>query len=222
MHIRAHGRDIRLGLAMVAGQDLSSYPPLELEVALDGVGATRREVASSLDGTLRVYLGSGQFAAAGLDLLFSDFLTQLFTRLNPFSKNSKYTHLDCAVMAADAVSGKVDVLPIIFNTTQLTILSHGSVDLDSEKIHLSFNTKARKGIGITAGVLINPLIKVGGRLTAPHVEVDPAGTLRSGGLAVATIGISVLAKTVTDRFFSSKDPCGDARKAIDKRDSASP
>ena len=222
LHIRAHGRDIRLGLAAVAGQDLSTYPPLDLEVALDGVGSTRREVASSLDGTLRVYLGSGQFAAAGLDLLFSDFLTQLFTRLNPFSKNSKYTHLDCAVMAADAVSGKVDVLPIIFNTTQLTILSHGSVDLDSEKIHLSFNTKARKGIGITAGVLINPLIKVGGRLTAPHVEVDPAGTLRSGGLAVATIGISVLAKTVTDRFFSSKDPCGDARKAIDKRDSASP
>jgi hypothetical protein len=38
----------------------------------------------------------------------------------------------------------------------------------------------------------------------------------SGGLAVATIGISVLAKSMTDRFMSSPDPCGDARKEIEQ------
>jgi hypothetical protein len=30
----------------------------------------------------------------------------------------------------------------------------------------------------------------------------------------------VLAKSVNDRFLSSKDPCGDARKELAKRDSA--
>jgi hypothetical protein len=165
-------------------------------------------------------MGSGQLAAAGLDLLFSDFLTQLFTALNPYHETSEYTQIDCAVMAADAEDGIVTVFPVIFHTEQLTMLSDGTVDLNTEKIDLSFNTKPRTGIGLSAGALINPLIKVGGRLTTPAVEMDPAGTVVSGGLAVATIGISVLAKSWSDRFLSSKDPCGDARKEITKRDNA--
>ena len=211
---------MRLGLSAVPGQDPSTYPPIELELALDGAGATRRELASSLDGKYRAYLGSGQLASAGMDLLFSDFLTQLFTTLNPFAKTSEYTQLDCAVMAADITSGQVKVFPVIFNTEQVTILSQGTVDLQTENIDLSFNSKPRTGIGLSAGALINPLIKVGGRLTTPAVEIDPAGTVVSGGLAVATMGISVLAKSMSDRFLSSKDPCGDARKEIVKRDSA--
>jgi uncharacterized protein involved in outer membrane biogenesis len=220
LHLDASGRDLRLGLAALPGQDPSTYPPIDLELALDGVGATRREIASSLDGKYRAYMGSGQVASAGMNLLFSDFLTQLFNTLNPFAQTSEYTKLDCAVMAADVASGQVVVFPVIFHTEQVTILSEGTVDLKTEKIDLSFNTKPRTGIGLSAGALINPLIKVGGRLTTPAVEMDPAGTVVSGGLAVATIGISVLAKSWSDRFLSSKDPCGDARKEITKRDNA--
>jgi len=50
--------------------------------------------------------------------------------------------------------------------------------------------------------------------------MDPAGTLASGGLAVATMGISVLAKGMTDRLLSSTDPCGDAHKEIAKLNTA--
>jgi uncharacterized protein involved in outer membrane biogenesis len=219
-HFSLSGKDVRLGLAAVPGQDPSTYPPIELELTLDGVGATQREVASSLNGKYRAYMGSGQLASAGMDLLFSDFLTQLFNTLNPFAKTSEYTRLDCAVMAADIISGQVAVFPVIFHTEQVTILSKGIIDLKTEDIDLSFNSKPRTGIGISAGALINPMIKVGGRLTTPAVEIDPAGTVVSGGLAVATLGISVLAKSMSDRFLSSKDPCGEARKEIDKRDNA--
>jgi uncharacterized protein involved in outer membrane biogenesis len=214
-----NGKDVRLGLAALPEQDPSTYPPIDLEVALDGMGDTRREVASSFNGYYRVYLGSGLMASAGLDLLFSDFLTQLFSTLNPFAETSKYTQLDCAVMAAEIDSGMVKSFPNIYHTKQLTILSDGTIDLNTEKVDLSFNTKPRTGLGLSAGALINPLIKVGGRLTSPAVEMDPAETIKSGGLAVATLGISVLAKSMSDRFLSSPDPCGDARKEIEKRDS---
>ena len=177
-------------------------------------------MASSLDGKIRVYVGSGQVAKAGLDLVFSDFLSQLFTQLNPFLETSEYTQFDCGVFAADATGGTVAVYPIIIHSEHITILSEGAIDLGTEKIDLSFNTKPRKGLGLSAGALINPLIKVGGRLTSPAIELDPAGTVKSTGLAVATLGISILAKSMTDRFLSSADPCGDARKEIDKRDSA--
>jgi uncharacterized protein involved in outer membrane biogenesis len=214
------GKDVRLGLAALPDQDPSTIPPMEIELHLAGVGTTRREMATSLDGKYRAYLGRGQVASAGLDLLFSDFLTQLFNTLNPFHENSEYTQLDCAVFAATVDSGIVTVFPVIMHTDQLTILSEGIIDLNTEDIDLSFNTKPRKGLGISAGALINPLIKVGGRLTTPAVELDPGGTVVSGGLAIATIGISVLAKSMSDRFLSSKDPCGEARRDLEKIDSA--
>jgi uncharacterized protein involved in outer membrane biogenesis len=220
MHLAMSGKNLRLGLAAAPGQDPSTYPPVDLDVTLDGAGQTRRALASSLTGKARIYQGSGQLANAGLDVFFSDFLTQLFTTLNPFAKTSQVTQLDCAVMAADAEAGLVKVFPVIVQTEQLTILSDGTVDLNTEKINLSFNTKPRKGLGLSGGALINSMIKVGGTLTAPAVELDPVGTIAGGGLAVATMGISVLAKSWSDRFLSSKDPCGEARKEIEKRDSA--
>ncbi|MFC1696688.1 AsmA-like C-terminal region-containing protein, partial [Pseudomonadota bacterium] len=183
LHFAASGKDVRSGFAAAPGQDPSTYPPFEYDIRLDGSGVTRRNMASSLDGKIRMYIGSGQVAEAGLSFMFSDFLTQLFTKLNPFLETSEYTQFDCGVFAADAVNGKVAVFPVIINTEQLTILSKGTVDLGTEEIDLSFNTKPRKGLGITAGTLINPLIKVGGRLTSPAVELDPAGTVTSTGLA---------------------------------------
>ncbi len=219
MHFTANGKDIRAGFLSAPGQDPSSYPPVETETTLDARGATRREMASSLNGKTRIYFGSGQVANAGLDLFFSDFLTQLFSTLDPFTETSEYTQLDCAVVAAEAESGVVTIFPVIYHTEKLTILSEGNVDLNTEKIDLAFNTKPRKGIGLNAGTLINPLIKVGGRLTAPAVQMDAAGGIKSGGLAVATLGISVLAKSFSDRFLSSQDPCGEARTALETRDS---
>ena len=216
MHLDMAGNDVRLGIVSLPEQDPATYPPIDLEAVLSGEGATHREMASSLTGYYRAYQGSGQVAAAGLDLLFSDFLTQLVTTINPFHESSKYTQLECSAMAAEADSGVVTVLPLVFQTEKITIISEGTIDLNTENIDLSFQTKPRQGLGISAGTLIHAMIKVGGRLTSPAVQVDTQGAVVSGGLAVATIGISVLAKSMSDRFLSSPDPCGDARKLVEK------
>ena len=120
--------------------------------------------------------------------------------------------------AADIVDGRVKVEPVIVHVEEFTVISKGTIDLQTEKINMSFNTKPRKGLGITPGTVINTLIKVGGTLKKPAIELDPAGTIVGGTAAVATAGLSVLAKGFSDRFLSSKDPCGDARKALAKRD----
>jgi uncharacterized protein involved in outer membrane biogenesis len=216
--LQLHGAGIRLGLLAAEGQDPDTFPPIEIDLALSGEGQTRRELASGLDGRMRWYTGPGLVASTAATMLFSDFLTELFQTLNPFAKTSEYTRLDCAVAAADIVDGQVEVFPVIFHTKELTILSKGKIDLKTENIDLSFATKPREGLGLSAGALINPLIKVGGRLAAPSVELDPKGTVVSGGLAVATAGLSILAKSMSDRFLSSKDPCGDARREIEQRD----
>ncbi|MGD8578340.1 MAG: AsmA-like C-terminal region-containing protein [Lysobacterales bacterium] len=210
--------NVRLGISAVEGQDPSTVPPSDILVQLHAIGDTNREMASSLNGKLRLYSGSGQIASAGAELLLSDFLTELFEELNPFAKDSPYTRLDCTVVAAEAADGVINVGPAVVNMKKLTILSSGQIDLRDESIDLAFNSRPRTGLGITAGTIINPLIKVGGHLATPEIELNPKGAVISGGAAVATAGISVLAKSLYDRFLTSKDPCGDARREIEQRD----
>lgn len=217
LNLDMRGEQLRLGLFAVEGQEIATYPPTDIDFQLSGQGDTQRELASQLNGKTRVFLGNGQVASSGLGFFMGDFLTELFSLLNPFAETSDYTDLDCAVFAADITSGQAAIFPVIINTEQMTILSEGTIDLDTEKIDLSFNTKVRQGLGLSAGMVINPLIKVGGRLASPAIELDPGGAVVKGGLAVATVGLSLVAKSMSDRFLSSKDPCGDAKKEIDKR-----
>ena len=208
------GSQLRVGLAALEEQDPSSYPPIDVNLNLHGAGKTWREVASSLNGNMQFFAGSGQVAEAGLHFFYSDFIVELFNALNPVSKSSKYTQLDCGVVAAEIVSGQAEVNPILFQTREVTVVSQGVINLKTEQINLTFNTKARKGIGLSPGALINPFIKVGGTLEHPALQLDPASAVISSGAAVATVGISVLAKSFSDRFLSSHDPCGDARKKL--------
>jgi hypothetical protein len=104
------------------------------------------------------------------------------------------------------------------HTEQLTIVSEGTIDLNTEKLDVSFNTKQRKGLGISATDLVNPFIKVGGTLVSPTIILDAKSTVVKGGIAVATMGISILANSLAERYLSSKDPCGDAIRAVDKRE----
>ena len=218
LHLELTGREVRLGVATAPGQDVATFPPHDMDILLDGSGETRREMASRLSGEIRVFTGAGDVATSGVEFLLNDVLTELFTTLNPFAEKSEYTRLECAVIAATVLDGRAEVYPVIFNTRELTILSKGTIDLHTESIDMSFSSKPRQGLGISASVIINPLIKVGGTLARPAIELDPARAAVSGGTAVATAGLSILAKSFADRFLSSKDPCGDARKEIDSRD----
>jgi uncharacterized protein involved in outer membrane biogenesis len=216
LEFQMEGDELRLGLAAAEDQDVSTYPPTSISMEINGKGATWHQLASSLDGRIRIVQGKGLIANAGLELLFSDLLSELFNTLNPFAKKNVYTGLECAVINAVIDSGNVLVDPIIFHTEQITILSGGQIDLDTEKINLEFQTKVRKGIGISASMAINPFIKLGGTLSAPVIELDPVGVAFSGSVAVATAGLSLVGKSLFDRFFGNKDPCGEALKRLDK------
>ena len=212
------GESIRLGLLASENQDPSTFPETEIHLRLEGTGRTRREMASGLNGRLRIFSGAGQIASSVADVFLSDFLTQLLSALNPVRKDRSYTEFSCMAIGADIVDGRAEVGPVVVQTAEVTIVSDGKIDLRTEDIDLSFHTSPRKGLGISTATLANPFIKVGGKLAQPALELDPAGTVIKGGTAVATAGLSILARSLYDRFLSSRDPCGDARKELAKRD----
>jgi hypothetical protein len=76
----------------------------------------------------------------------------------------------------------------------------------------------RKGIGLSAGMIVNPFIRLGGSLASPTIEIDPAAVAVKGTVAVATVGLSIVGRSLYDRFLTRKDPCGHALKKLLKAD----
>jgi len=219
LEVNVEANGMKPGLAAVPGQDPATLPTIEAKLDLHSSGRTHRELAAGLNGKIRVNAGQGQVARSGIQFLLNDFVDQLLTTLNPFATQSDFTQLECAVAAADIVDGQVRLDPVVIHLREITILSQGNIDLDDESIDIDFVSKPRRGLGISAGDLVNPFIRVGGTLARPSLALDAADTVVRGGLAVATGGLSILADSLAKRFLSSRDPCGKALKEIDKRDS---
>ena len=103
----------------------------------------------------------------------------------------------------------------VLQTDKLNIIGTARIDFATEQLNARFNSQARRGIGIGLSDLVSPLTEVGGTLASPRLQLNTTGTLVEGGAAVATVGVSFLAKKARDRLFSNRQPC---RTAIAEAD----
>lgn len=204
------GEGVKLGVGKFEGQNPDTLRKADIVANLSGVGKTYRDLAHSLNGRIEVVQGPGLTGNSGLGLIFGNFITELLNMVNPFSKTEKFTVNECTVAVVNIESGVVTVDPVVLQTDKMTVVAKGVVDLHTEGIQFTFNTKLRKGIGLSASMVVNPFVGVTGTLLSPSIGLDPEALVVKGTVAVATVGISLLVKSLADRFLSSKDPCGDA------------
>jgi hypothetical protein len=64
-------------------------------------------------------------------------------------------------------------------------------------------------------MITNPYIKLGGTLADPSIELKPIEAVTSTGVAVATLGISLVAKGMFDRITAERKVCKRALAAIE-------
>ena len=203
------GNEIALALGGVDAEATIDYPLISLALDLESSGTGTREIAANLNGYVDMINKPGQLPNDVLGVLFGDFLQQVFQAVNPFMKQEPYTDVVCGVYFVDVKNGIVAIDPgAVMQTDKMNMFASGSVDLNTEKLNVGFDTAARKGIGINAGSFINPFVRIGGTMSNPRLALDAKGTVVEGGVAVATLGLSILAKGMYGRWFSSKDPCG--------------
>jgi hypothetical protein len=115
-------------------------------------------------------------------------------------------------LRADIVNGGVEVTPMLLQTQKVTVVAKGTLDLHTEKLTLDFDTRPRKGIGVSPGMFTNPFIRLEGTLTEPRLAMGAKG-VRSGAFAAVTGGLSVLAGGFIDRLKGEADMCGKALEA---------
>jgi uncharacterized protein involved in outer membrane biogenesis len=210
--LRVEARGELDGFRLVASRTApapADAPPLRAEFKLRGEGASVRALAATLDGTVQVTVKSGRIANP-YERMTTGVVPGLLDALNPARKSSGETRVECGIALATVRGGKAAVAPLAARTDQLTVVGTGRVDLATEALELEWTLKPRTGGGISVGSIANPYVKLGGTLAAPKLEVKPVQAVASTGAAVATLGLTVLARGFYDRITAERNVCLDA------------
>lgn len=205
-------RQIRLGALAAEGQDPGTVPPLDLTVDLTGSGRTMHEIAASSSGQLSGMQQSGLVNMQNSGFLFSDIVTSVFRTINPLAESEPFAELECSIIDVKIDDGVATINELAAQLDRLMIIGSGNINLDTEELDLTIRTKTREGLGLSLGGVVNSLLAVGGTISEPALNIDPAGSITTAGAAVATGGMSVLAKGLWDRLSAETDIC---KKAAD-------
>ena len=199
--------DLRINIASGDVKDPNLIPAIGINIDIKSKGNTPRALASSSNGRILLTQGPGKIENAVLDSVSGDILAQLFSALNPFAKDEKYTNWECSIIGLDITDGLTELTAFLLQGEKIIVLAGGDVDLNTEELNIEFNTKPRKGIGITADMFVTPFVKLKGTLAQPAVGLNEKGAILTTGAAVATAGLSILVKGAMDRATAEGDHC---------------
>ena len=200
--------DIRPPVLAAEGLDPLTVPPIDADFRFDGSGQSLHEIVSDSNGHVFVFIDAGQIAVFGSEFFSGGLIEGVARTINPLARSRTYTEVDCGIANIEIVDGVVEFTQVAVQTQQLTTVSSGNIDLDSERLRLTVRTFPREGLGVVslAGI-VNPFIRIAGTLSKPTLEIDPTSSATSAGAAVATGGLSVLARGPWDRTRGGSNMC---------------
>lgn len=207
-----------LHLGLVAGEEqtLSSLPAVSGKVELRGSGASVHQIMAAANGSIAVRQGKGQVKEFLAAVLFRDVVLEALRTINPLRKKEDTRTLDCGIYDISITEGVAKLDQVAIQTDQLLLVATGRIDLNTEKLDMNFRAKPREGIGVSLGTIANSFLGVGGTLASPRLTLDPKGSVTTTGVAVATGGLSLLARGVWDRLSAAKDICKESTDAKPK------
>jgi hypothetical protein len=191
----------------------------DIDISLRSTGADLRTLLGNSTGVVFVNARGGRLTNENsiVKAIYGDMLDDILTTINPFKKSDPYTDLECTIIPWVIDDGQLTDAPYGFvSTNKMRMVMKSSSNLKTEKIRIGIETTPKKVVSFSASELINPYIQVVGTLARPQLAVDEAGVLITGGVAVATGGLSLLAKGLWNRLSQSGDPCKEVSMAAIK------
>lgn len=209
-------RDLYAGLLAGAEGDFATLPPISGQLALRGIGASVHDIMASSNGRIAARQGAGEVKRLLTSLIFGDVVTEVLRTINPLETNRRRTRVDCGIYDVSIVDGLAILDRVAVQTDGLQAVVSGSVNLKDERLNLAFRTKPREGLGITIGTVANSFLTVRGTLKQPRVVVDPKSSMTATGAAVATGGLSLVARSLWNRVSAEESICGEQEAAGNK------
>lgn len=205
---------MKLNFSSGKGADIALIPATDLTLDIKASGATPHAMASSTQGRVLLTQGPGKIDNNLVGRFSGDLVSQLFSALNPLSKEEEKSNWECSVFAIEFIDGLGQITGFLLQGEKLMIVGGGDIDLNSEKLNIEFNTKPRKGVGVSADMFITPFIKLGGTLARPQIGLSKKGVLLSGGAAILTGGLSFLFQGAADRATAEAGLCDETLAAV--------
>ncbi len=205
---------MKLNLSSGENTDIALIPATDITLDIKAAGKTPHAMAASTHGRFLLTQGPGRVENDLVGRFSGDIFSQLFSALNPLSKEEEYSNWECSVFAIDFTDGLGEISGFLLQGEKLMIVGGGDIDLDTEKLNIEFNTKPRKGLGLSADMFITPFIKLGGTLASPHIGLSKKGVLLSGGAAILTGGLSFLFQGAADRATAESGMCEQTLAAV--------
>lgn len=204
-------------------QDIDLMMKGDFDIGLKTTGNDLRSMAGNANGVVYVDTRGGRFTRNEfVQAIYGDMLEETLNTLNPFRKTDPYTDFECIIVPLSIADGMVSGAPSIFaSTNKIRFIVQGSLNLESETLRFGVRSTPRRIVSLSAAELVNPYLQVVGTLSSPQLAVDETGVLITGGAAIATGGLSLLAKGLWDRLPKSGDACrqmaGQALKELEGR-----
>lgn len=168
-----------------------------IDINLRGRGNSVQGIMSTANGRFFMDVAKAKLDYAPVDLAGANFMMSAIKAVNPFVRDDGATLLNCGVINFVIKDGMATTeRGIALDTNRTQIIGSGTINLKTEALQLDVRPQARAGVGLS-GADLAQIVRIGGTLSSPGVEINPAGVIRQGAsiaAAVSTGGISSLAQ----------------------------
>ena len=186
---------------------------VEMDIDLKGKGNSVASIMAGLNGHTSFIMGEGRIHNKYIDLLGGDLSSGVFRLLNPSKEKKEYTAIRCAVNRLDITEGTADVTSLVLDTSMMSVIGEGSIELDTEKLDISLLPSAKGGVGgysLSLGELAKPF-KLSGTLLKPALSLDKKKTAIALGKAIGgnvLLGpAGIAAALVSKNSGKDENPC---------------
>jgi AsmA family protein len=191
---------------------------LDVDVRLKGRGPSVAGIMAGLNGHTSVIMDGGRISNSLISGLGGDMGAGLFRLLNPFGDKEEYTAINCLVVRFDVRKGLAKASAMVFDTSLMSVIGNGSVDLRTEGLDLSLKPSPKEGIGggmlgkisLSLGELAKPF-KLSGTLAEPKLAIDKAQSALAVGKAAGGVALfgpaGIAAALVSGKTAEKDNPC---------------
>lgn len=185
---------------------------IDIDVGLAGTGNSIADFMGNAYGKMQFELKDSLLKHRNLKLFGADLISGVLGIVDTLSRKSVYLPIECGVFHFPVVKGQaVASQGIAIKTDDVTVLGGGIIDLENEELEIIIRPKARKGLGISAGIVAN-IVKVSGNFNEPEISVDASSVILSSatiGAAIITGGWTLLAQGLLDKNKANSDVCSE-------------
>ena len=156
-----------------------------------------RAIMASLDGDTSLVVGKGVIKHQLVQLIGADLFTEMFAPPN----GRQTANLNCMVARFDLRKGLATAHGLLMDTEDVTMVGHGTVDLDSQRIALEVTPRPKQ-----RGLLALPLtVDIGGTLTHPVAQSNKVLIAKDVAVDIVTDAVGPATDLIDGE--QARNPC---------------